>query len=164
MRKQAATDRVRGSHVRRAGTVIAAVAGAGLLSASTAGGVPTGAGAGFGARIAAGVSAGVAGQPALAAAAAVGATVNCGGISIGASDRGRPVADGERAGPAEVIAQALRLAEWNRKSPYERASWRLVPATADTAMLIARLPGHLTYVPAYKRDDGHWQLGAPCPA
>jgi hypothetical protein len=167
MRKQATTDRVRGSHVRRAGTMIAAVAGAGLFSASAAGGVPAGAGGGFGARVAAGVagvSAGVAGQPALAAAAAVGATVNCGGISIGASDRGRPVADSERAGPAEVVAQALRLAEWNRKSPYERASWRLVPATADTAMLIARLPGHLTYVPAYKRDDGHWQMGPPCPA
>jgi hypothetical protein len=157
MRNQAGTDRIRGSSVRRVGTVIAAVAGAGLLTAS-AGGVPVSA-APAGAPVAAGVA-----GPVVEAAAALGATVNCGGISIGAGERGRPVADSERSGPAEVIAQVLRLAEWNRKSPYDRATWSVVPATADTAMVIAHLSRHLTYVPAYRRGDGHWQMGAPCPA
>jgi hypothetical protein len=40
----------------------------------------------------------------------------------------------------------------------------VVPATADTAMLIAHVQRHITYVPVVKRDDGHWQLGTPCPA
>jgi hypothetical protein len=158
MRKQVATVRGR-SYARRAGTVLAAVAGLGLLTASAVEGTPAyGTGGVTPARAGDGVAA-----PRLAAATTAGATVNCGGITIGASDRGRPVADAERSGPAEAIAQVLRLAEWNRTSPYDRAAWSVVPVTADTAMLIARLSRQTTYVPAYKRPDGHWQMGTPCP-
>jgi hypothetical protein len=158
MRKQVGTVRGR-PYARRAGTVLVAVAGAGLLTASAAGGTPA-----YLADGSVASAAGVYGQaaPQLAAAAAVGATVNCGGISVGVGAHGRPVADSERAGPAEAIAQVLRLAEWDRTSPYQHASWSLVQLSPDTAMLVAHLPGRTTYLPAYRRADGHWQMGAPC--
>jgi hypothetical protein len=156
MRKLVGTARGR-THARRAGTVLAAVAALGLLTASAVDGTPA---YGTGGVIAAGPGAAA---PRPAAATTAGATVNCGGITVGAADRGRPVPESERSGPAEAIAQVLRLAEWNRRSPYDRAAWSVVPVTEDTAMLIARLPGRTTYVPAYERPDGHWQMGAPCP-
>jgi hypothetical protein len=92
-----------------------------------------------------------------------GSAVTCAGIRFNPADLpGRPIGPAERSGPAEGIAQVLRLYEWNRHSPYDGATWSVVNAADDAAVLVARTGPADHYIPVRRRPDGHWQIDAPC--
>jgi hypothetical protein len=103
-----------------------------------------------------GASAGV-----VPAAALGGARMTCGGLVVTALP-GRRVGAAEQSGPAEGIAQLLRLSEWSRRSPYDGARWWVLPAGDGAALLVATQPGRAAYIPVRRRPDGHWQIDAPC--
>jgi hypothetical protein len=92
-----------------------------------------------------------------------GARMICGGLPFdSAALPGRPVGADEISGPAEGISQVLRLSEWSRSSPYDRARWSVLPAGSGAALLVATRPGEAAYLPVRRRPDGHWQIDAPC--